>query len=128
MRWLDQSFIRTAWFLLWCLSWPVITLLLLKPLPFPLPSRSDLLGHFLLFGAMSASVILFARHRVQILILTAVTILLSLGLEAAQAFVPHRLAEWPDALANMTGGLAGGFFALLIVRRFFEKSARSAVM
>ncbi len=102
--------------LLWCLSWPLIAFLLLKPLPFSLPSRSDLLGHLLLFGCMSALVILFASSRMQIIALSVVTIVLSIALEVTQGYVPHRFFDMADVAANMMGGLGGCALALLLFR------------
>lgn len=126
MRLLGYSPIRVASCLLWCLCWPIIAMLLLRPMPFDLPSRSDLLSHFLLFGTMAVVVILFARSRLQILALSTLTIILSLVLEAAQGYVPHRYADVADALANMTGAVAGGVLALLIFRHLSASASHAA--
>lgn len=126
MRMLGSSPIRIASCLLWCLCWPIIAMLLLRPMPFDLPSRSDLLSHFLLFGTMAVVVILFARSRLQILALSTLTIILSLVLEAAQGYVPHRYADVADALANLTGAVAGGILALLIFRQLSTSGSHIA--
>lgn len=107
---------RNTCCLLWCLSWPIVAVILLKPLPFGFPSRTDLLGHFLLFGTMSVFVVLFARSRLQILALSALTIVLSIALEIGQGYVPHRFFDVADAFANLVGGIGGGLLALLIFR------------
>lgn len=120
-------YVRITCCVLWCLSWPIIAVMLLRPLPFLLPSRSDLLGHFLLFGVMSVFVIFFARSRKQIIWLSIVTVGLSVALEIAQGFVPHRIFDVADALANMAGGISGCFLALLIFRNLDVSIKTSSV-
>jgi VanZ family protein len=75
---------------------------------------------------MAVVVILFARSRLQILALSTLTIILSLVLEAAQGYVPHRYADVADALANMTGAVAGGVLALLIFRHLSVSASYAA--
>lgn len=119
------SRVRTACFLLWCLSWPIIAIILLKPLPFAFPSRTDLLGHFLLFGTLSGFVVLFARSQLQILSLAAITIVLSIALEVGQAFVPNRFFDLADVAANIAGGIGGCLLALLIFRAWTSPGGRT---
>lgn len=102
--------------LLWCLSWPVLAVLLLTPLPFSFVSRTDLLGHFLLFAAMTIAIITFTRTKAQIIALSALTIAYGVALEFGQAYVPNRTFDAADALANIVGGIAGSLAALALLR------------
>ena len=100
---------------LWGVGWAVVALLLLLPLSLPGPSGSDLVGHFLLFAVMSFTAVAFSRRPGQLAWLAFATIALGIALEYAQAFVPHRSSEVPDAVANGMGALAGYAAALLVL-------------
>ena len=113
---LSTSTFRIVSCLIWCLSWPVIAGLLLKPLPFALVARTDLLGHFLLFGLMTAFLVLFVRRQWQLIGLVVLTILLSAGFEVAQDFVPNRFFDPVDMAATFVGGLAGGGLAVMLLQ------------
>lgn len=116
---------RIASCLAWCLSWPAIAVLLLTPLPFGFISRSDLLGHLLLFAVMTASVIAFARTRTQIIALALLSIAYGIALEFGQAYVPNRTFDAADAIANALGGIAGCFIAIALLDRLIGKNART---
>ena len=124
MQFLSNPRLRLAACLLWCLSWPGVALLLLTPLPFKLISRSDLLGHFLLFGVMTVSVIAFARSRTQIIALSLLSITYGVALEFAQAYVPNRTFDVADAVANGIGGIAGCLLALALLECWIAPSVR----
>lgn len=114
---------RIASCLAWCLSWPAIAVLLLTPLPFALISRSDLLGHLLLFAVMTVSVVAFARTRTQIIALAILSTGYGIALEFAQAYVPNRTFDVADAIANALGGIAGCFFAIILLEHLLGKHA-----
>lgn len=118
MPFLSQPTFRHGACLVWCLCWPGIALLLLTPLPFRLVSRSDLLGHFLLFGVMALAIVTFARSRVQIVLLSLLSIAYGVALEFGQAYVPNRTFDLADAIANGLGGLAGCVGALIVLERW----------
>ncbi|MGI9508643.1 MAG: VanZ family protein [Geminicoccaceae bacterium] len=107
--------------LVWCLAWPAIAILLLMPLPFELISRSDLLGHFLLFAVMTVSIVAFARSRRQILALSLLAIAYGIALEFGQAYVPGRTFDVADAIANAIGGVAGCLGAFLLLERLIDR-------
>lgn len=115
---------RIAACLAWCLSWPAIAILLLMPLPFALLSRTDLLGHFMLFGVMTVSVVAFARSRKQIIALSLLSIAYGSALEFAQAYVPGRTFDAADAIANGIGGIAGCLCALVLLEWLIDWDAR----
>lgn len=123
MTLLQSSRFRIAAFLAWCLVWPAIAVLMLKPLPFGLISRTDLLGHFLLFAAMTAAVLAFARSRAQIIALAVLSTGYGLALEFAQAYVPGRTFDAADVLANAFGGITGCLCALILLGRLISKHA-----
>lgn len=116
---------RLASCLLWCLAWPAIAVLLLMPLPVRLLARSDLLGHFLLFGVMTVAVIAFARSRAQIIALSLLSIAYGAALEFGQAYVPNRTFDIADAIANTVGGLAGCLLALMLLERLITARTSS---
>ena len=93
--------------LVWCLSWPAIAVALLTPLPFGFISRSDLLGHLLLFTVMTVTIVAFARTRTQIVVLALLSIAYGIALEFGQAYVPNRTFDAADAIANALGGIVG---------------------
>ena len=109
---------RLAACLGWCLTWPMIAVLLLTPLPFKLIARSDLLGHFMLFGVMAFAVIAFARTRLQIVVLSMMAVAYGVALEFGQAYVPNRFFDVADMVANGLGGLVGCVFALLLLEQW----------
>gem|GEM_PF-2397799 len=115
----QHSRFRLVSCLIWCLCWPAIAVLLLVPLNLPLNliSRSDLLGHFLLFAVMAVSIIAFARTRGQIIALAVMAIAYGTALEFAQAYVPSRTFDAADAISNALGGLAGCLLALALHER-----------
>ena len=117
MQLLMNSRFRLAACVFWCLSWPAIALALLTPLPFRLISRTDLLGHFLLFFVMTAAVVAFARTRLQIVVLALLTIAYGIALEFGQAYVPGRTFDIADAIANGAGGIVGCLAALVLLER-----------
>ncbi len=118
--------IRIVSCLVWCASWPVLAIILLTPLPFGFVSRTDLLGHFLLFGFMTIFLVLFVRTQAQIIALAVLTMIYSLGLEIAQGYVPNRVFDLADAAANLAGGIAGCLGALFILRTYMQPAERTA--
>lgn len=126
MQILLGSRFRIASCVIWCLSWPAIAVLLLTPLPFGLVSRSDLLGHFLLFAVMTTAVVTFARSRKQIIALAVLTGVYGVALEFAQAYVPSRTFDAADAIANAVGGIAGCVLALILLERLVHKLTETA--
>lgn len=112
---------------LWCLSWLIIAVLLLRPLPFNLPSGSDVIGHFALFGIMSLGIISFAARGLQIILLAGITVSLGVVLEFGQAYVPSRYFDVADLVANILGGTIGGLLAHWIFRNWTStRSIRDA--
>jgi hypothetical protein len=101
---------------LWGVGWLAVVALLLLPLGgVPVPSGSDLIGHFLVFAAIAFAAVGFVREPAQLAWLTLVTIGLGVTLEYAQSFVPYRSSEIADGVANTLGGLAGYAAALLVL-------------
>jgi VanZ family protein len=125
MQILQNSRFRLVSCLVWCLSWPAIAVLLLTPLPFGFISRSDLLGHVLLFAVMTVAVVTFARSRAQIITLALVSVAYGIALEFGQAYVPGRTFDAADAIANALGGFAGCLTALVLLERLVMASASS---
>ncbi|MGI9486034.1 MAG: VanZ family protein [Geminicoccaceae bacterium] len=111
--------------LVWCLSWPAIAVALLTPLPFGFISRSDLLGHLLLFTVMTVTIVAFARTRTQIVVLALLSIAYGIALEFGQAYVPNRTFDAADAIANALGGIAGCLIAIVLLDRLVNKGART---
>ncbi len=111
--------------LVWCLSWPAIAIALLTPLPFAFVSRSDLLGHLLLFAVMTVTIVAFARTRTQIIALALLSIAYGVALEFGQAYVPNRTFDAADAIANALGGITGCLIALVLLNRLVSRHART---
>lgn len=126
MRILHNSRFRLSTCIGWCLCWPVIAILLLQPLPFRLIARSDLLGHFLLFGLMTLSIVAFARTKAQIVALSALSIAYGIALEFGQAYVPNRTFDVADAAANAIGGIVGCVLALILLERWIHGGRSTA--
>lgn len=101
--------------LFWGLAWLVVAVLLLMPLTQSAPPGSDLVAHFLVFGAMALAAVGFSRRPGQLAWLAFLTIALGIGFEYAQSFVPYRSAEFADAVADAAGALAGYGAALLVL-------------
>lgn len=124
MQILHNSRFRLTACIGWCLCWPGIAILLLQPLPFRLIARSDLLGHFLLFGLMTLSIVAFARTRGQIVALSTLSIAYGIALEFGQAYVPNRTFDVADAMANAIGGVIGCLLALILLERWIHGNER----
>ena len=125
MQFLLNPRFRIASCVIWCLSWPAIAVLLLTPLPFALISRSDLLGHLLLFAVMAGSVVAFARTRRQIIALSLLSIAYGISLEFGQAYVPNRTFDAADAIANALGGALGCLIAIVVLERLIAKTPKA---
>ena len=114
-RWLfDRRAIRVC-AALWGVAWLGVAAALLLPLGVQTPGRTDLLGHFLLFGAMAFGAVGFSRRPGQLACLALATVALATTLELAQGLVPYRTVEAIDAVANGLGVLAGYVSALLVL-------------
>lgn len=100
---------------LWVAAWLGVAAVLLLPLGVPTPGRGDLLGHFLLFGAMAFGAVGFARQPGQLVGLALVTIAGGTALEFGQGLVPYRTFDALDLAANGAGALAGYAAALLVL-------------
>jgi hypothetical protein len=100
---------------LWSAGWVGVAAALLLPLGVSTPGRGDLVGHFLLFGAMAFGAVGFSRRPGQLAWLALATIALGTALEFAQNLVPYRSFEAIDAVANGVGALAGYAAALLVL-------------
>lgn len=100
---------------LWGVAWLGVAAALLLPLGVSTPGRSDLLGHFLLFGAMAFGAVGFSRRPGQLACLALATIAFATTLELAQGLVPYRTFEAFDAVANGMGALAGYVAALFVL-------------
>jgi hypothetical protein len=100
---------------LWGAAWLGVAAALLLPLGVSTPGRSDLVGHFLLFGAMAFGAVGFSRRPGQLAYLALATIAFGTALEFAQDLVPSRTFEAIDAVANAIGALAGYAAALLVL-------------
>ena len=110
---------------LWGAAWVGVAAALLLPLGVPTPGRSDLLGHFLLFGAMAFGAVGFSRRPGQLACLALVTVAFATALELAQGLVPYRTFEVADAVANGVGALAGYVAALLVLYHVIRPAAPS---
>jgi hypothetical protein len=99
----------------WAAAWLGVAAALLLPLGVSAPGRSDLVAHFVLFGAMAFGAVGFSRRAGQLACLALATIALGAALEFAQHLVPYRSSEPLDAVANCMGALAGYGAALLVL-------------
>jgi hypothetical protein len=114
---------------LWGAAWLGVAALLMLPLGVAAPGRSDLIGQFALFAAMAFAAIGFSRRPGQLAWLALLTIALSIGLEFAQGFVPDRMSEIADGVANGIGALVGygaALFVLFFVIRPADPRLRAA--
>ncbi len=115
MDWLFRPELRWLCAALWALAWLVVALLLLLPLPVAAPDRSDLLAHFLVFGAIAFGAVSFSRRVGQLALLALATIACSMLLEYAQKLAPSRSFDLTDAAANALGATSGFVLALIVL-------------
>jgi VanZ family protein len=106
---------RLACALIWGLAWLAVAALMLMPVRAPAPAGSDLVVHFLVFGAMAFAAVAFSRHPGRLAGFAIMTIALGAALEYAQSFVPYRSPAIADAVADGVGALAGYALALLVL-------------
>lgn len=100
---------------LWGAAWLGVAAALLLPVNVPAPEGSDLVAHFLLFGAMAFGAVGFSRQPGQLACLALATIAIGTALEFAQGLVPYRTFAPSDAVANGVGALAGYAAALCVL-------------
>lgn len=100
---------------LWCTAWLVIGWAMLHPAPPPLGGVSDKLVHFASFMLISFAAIAFCRTARALLGIAVVCAIAAVALELAQSWVPNRLTESGDMLANLAGVLAGTALAALVL-------------
>ena len=100
---------------LWALAWLGVAALLLSPLSAAGPTHSDLVAHFLLFGAMAFAAVSFSHRAGQLAGLTLATVAGATALEFAQQLVPYRTFDLTDAAANALGATSGYALALVVL-------------
>ena len=100
----------------WGVAWLGAAAALLLPLGVSTPGRTDLVGHFMLFGSLAFGAIGFSRRAGQLAWLALTTVALGTLLECAQNLVPYRSFDPIDALVNGVGAFAGYGAALLVLR------------
>jgi VanZ family protein len=100
---------------LWGAAWLGVAAGLLLPAAVATPDRTDLVAHFLLFGAMAFGAVGFSRRPGQLACLALATVALGVALEFAQKLVPYRTFDVIDAVANGVGALVGYAGALLVL-------------
>lgn len=90
-----------------------------RPLPGqPIPPDLTWIAHgvmYFLLGLICAAALRRALPAV-----VAMLLVLGVGLELAQALVPHRVVGWPDLAANL-GGAALGLAAFLAARQIWRR-------
>jgi VanZ family protein len=107
--------IRLICAVLWVLAWVVVATMLLLPLPFAGPARSDLVAHFLLFAGLAFAAVSFSHRAGQLAGIALVTIASATLLEFAQRLVPHRTFDPTDAAVNALGASSGFALALVVL-------------
>ena len=107
--------IRRMFAALWALAWLGVAVVLLSPLPAAGPTHSDLVAHFLLFGAMAFATVSFTHRAGQLAGLTLAKVLGATALELAQELVPYRTFDLIDAAANALGATSGFALALTVL-------------
>ena len=88
---------------LWGAAWLGVAAALLLPAAVGTPHRTDLVAHFLLFGAMAFGAVGFSRRPGQLAWLALATIALGAALEFAQKLVPYRTFDMIDAVGQRRG-------------------------
>ena len=105
---------------LWCLTWLVVLIVSLRPMPALAADLSDKWLHFLTYAIMTAGVAGFCHRPGALLRWAAFAILMGGLVELAQYFVPSRTMELGDFLADLGGvavGLAlAGLWLAVVVR------------
>ena len=110
---------------LWALAWLGVAVVLLSPLPAAGPTHSDLVAHFLLFGAMAFATVSFTHRAGQLAGLTLATVLGATALELAQELVPYRTFDLIDAAANALGATSGFALALTVLVLWIRPADRT---
>src|SRR5918994_5297168 len=90
---------------LWGAAWLGVAAALLLPVPAATPDHTDLVAHFLLFGAMAFGAVGFSRRPGQLACFALATVALGAALELMQKLVPYRTFDPIDAVANGVGAL-----------------------
>lgn len=94
---------------------------IMRPIPY-----SDKVGHILLYGALTASVILLLERRrhSRVVVAAVGAIIFGLGVldEIRQVGQPHRSFSLRDLTANAIGVLLGALLGMLIARFWPRRS------
>ncbi|MDX6751587.1 VanZ family protein [Geminicoccaceae bacterium 1502E] len=110
---------------LWCLGWLVVAFGMLSPDPGLPASVDDKLAHALGFGLVTLAAASFATGPRAMLGISALTFLLSALFETCQLFVPGRMFDPADLVANASGIVIGCATGLLWLRRVLPALARA---
>jgi VanZ family protein len=105
--------VRRGFFVVWCLAWLVVAVLMLRPAPALVAEVSDKLLHGTGYTLMTAAIASFCHSPRRLLGWALLTLLLSVGLELGQLLVPERSFEPGDLLANAAGVALGMLLALV---------------
>ncbi len=76
----------------------------------------DKLGHMAAYALLTCSAALGWRDRMQLPIILLAVLTYGATIEALQAWVPGRIADWGDLLANTIGTIAGAGMAVVAAR------------
>ncbi|WGF87119.1 VanZ family protein [Marinivivus vitaminiproducens] len=119
-----RSALRTVGFVVWLLLWSMVVAASLGPVAESVPG-TDKLHHFLAYGALAGTALLFARSPVGLIAAAIGTVLASGAIEILQGYVPNRQPDVADLAANGVGAAFGLAIALaiLLVRRRRSQSA-----
>jgi hypothetical protein len=107
---------------LWGVSWLIVAVLLLMPVPGGVPEGTDKVVHFLIFAGMALGAVSFSHRAGQLSGLAILTIAGGTALEFAQRLTQWRTFDLSDAAANVFGASSGYAIALVVLLLWIRRA------
>jgi VanZ family protein len=117
---------KRVMFGLWCLTWLMVLVVSLRPVPELAASLSDKWLHFLTYAVMTAAVAGFCHRPAGVLRWAGFALLMGGLVELGQHFTPSRSMELGDFLADLGGVACGLLLAALWLARVIQPLRRAA--
>ena len=94
----------------------------IKPEDLPVPTVWDKAEHFIAYCCLAVGLYL-SRLGLPVILVIIISVGYSMLIEIIQYFLPYRMFDWWDMLANSLGAVVGLFMILQVEKSFLKRRA-----